>query len=288
MESVIRRTSIIQFFYLLRLSQWAKASFVLLGVFYSASLAYLPIALLAAFSFCLVASAVYIYNDLQDREQDRLHPHKCQRPLAAGDVSITFALCTLILLLLAGFVIAWSISVNLTALLGTYLLINFAYNHVLKSVPIVDVLCIACGFMLRVLAGTIGIGLPISWWLTLIATLVSFFIALCKRRLEKKLNLNRATRDVLTKYSSGLLDFLIIVAALGCFITYLFYTIYARHESVYFLLTLPFAAIGLWRFVWIAMCANTNDDPVTIFVSDNISRINMLCFLLLTLIALFK
>lgn len=282
-------TSIKQFFLLLRFSHWAKAAFVLLGVFYSASFVYLPKALFAAFAFCLIASAVYIYNDIQDREEDRLHPHKCQRPLACGEISLDFALTVLALLLLSGLVFAWLISSTLAALLGLYLLINLAYNHLLKNLPVADVLCIASGFMLRVLAGTIGIGLPISWWLTLMATLVSLFIALCKRRLEKRLGLEDLTRAVLKKYSFFSLDRMISSVALLCFISYLFYAVYARDQSFYFLLTLPFAAFGLWRFARLATVnGSDNDDPVSLFVNDNLSRFNVLCFLILTLIALFK
>ncbi|MCC5015703.1 MULTISPECIES: decaprenyl-phosphate phosphoribosyltransferase [unclassified Legionella] len=281
-------TPIKQFFMLLRFSHWSKAAFVLLGVFYSGSLEYLPDALLAAFSFCLIASAVYIYNDIQDREQDRLHPQKCRRPLASGNVSLPFALSILAILLVGGLLLAGLISINLAALLGLYLLINLAYNHALKNLPILDVLCIASGFMLRVLAGTIGIGLPISWWLTLTATLISLFIALCKRRLEKQLDLTYTTREVLKKYSPRLLDYMINGTAFCCFVAYLLYTIYARDESFYFLLTIPFAAIGLWRFAWVTRRNSGNDDPVSLFLSDNLSRFNSLCFLILTLIALFK
>jgi len=281
-------TSIKQFLLLLRLSHWSKAAFVLLGVLYSRSLAFLPDALLAAFSFCLIASAVYIYNDIQDREEDRLHPHKRKRPLASEEVSLDFALIMLAVLLLGGLILAWLISTALAALLGLYLLINLAYNHLLKSLPVVDVLCIASGFMLRVLAGTVGIGLPISWWLTITATLVSLFIALCKRRLEKQLCQKYTTRSVLEKYSFRSLDIMITTAAVCCFISYLLYTVYAHEESFYFLLTLPFAAIGLWRFAWLTLRGGDNDDPVSLFVSDNLSRFNLLCFLILTFVALFK
>ncbi|MBA2652747.1 MAG: decaprenyl-phosphate phosphoribosyltransferase [Tatlockia sp.] len=282
-------TSLENFILLLRLSHWKKAAFVLLGVFYSGSLLYLPHALLAAFAFCLISSAVYIYNDIQDREDDRLHPHKCRRPLAAGDVSLDFALSMLALLLVGGLALAWWISTTLAAILGLYLLINLAYNHLLKNVPVADVLCIASGFMLRVLAGTIGIGLPISWWLTLMAILISLFIALCKRELEKQLDLQHETRSVLKKYSFQYLDLMIVIVASACFVTYFFYTIFSRNQSFYFLLTLPFSAFGLWRFARLTMNNTTgNDDPVSLFISDNLSRFNLLCFLSLTLFALFK
>lgn len=281
-------STIKQFFLLLRLSHWTKAAFVLLGVVYSGSIDYLIPALLAALAFCLSASAVYIYNDLQDREEDRLHPQKCRRPLASGEFSLDLAVGTLGLLLISSLLLAWSISSVLAALLGLYLLINVAYNHLLKNIPVFDVLCIASGFMLRVLAGTIGIGLPISCWLTITATLVSLFIALCKRRLEKQLGLKFDTRPVLKKYSSRLLDRLITLTALSCFLTYLFYTIYVHYQSFYFLLTLPFAAIGLWRFARLTTRTTDNDDPVSLLFSDSLSRLNLLCFFLLTFVALWQ
>lgn len=282
-------TSIENFVLLLRLSHWKKAVFVFLGVFYSGALDFLPKALLAAFTFCLISSAVYIYNDIQDREDDRLHPHKCRRPLAAGEVSLNVAISMLVLLLIGGLALALVISLTLVALLGLYLLINIAYNHLLKNLPVADVLCIASGFMLRVLAGTIGIGLPISWWLTLMTILLSLFIALCKRELEKQLDLKCATKAVLKKYSFRSLDRMIVVVATACFVSYFFYTLYSRNQSIYFLLTLPFSAIGLWRFARLTMNNTTgNDDPVSLFVGDNLSRFNLLCFLLLTLVAVFK
>src|SRR5690606_11953620 len=114
--------------------------------------------------------------------------------------------------------------------------INLAYNHFLKLIPILDVLCIASGFMLRVLAGTIGIGLAISGWLTLAATLLSLFIALNKRKLEMQLGLKHSTRKVLKKYHPDFLHRLIIVIGLACFIIYFLYIIYVRNESFYFIL----------------------------------------------------
>lgn len=275
--------------YLLRFSHWSKASFVFLGVIYSELPDYLLSACIAALSFCLLSSAIYIFNDLQDREHDRVHPQKCKRPLASGDISLAFALGLLIFLLITGIMLAWLISSNLTAIVGSYLTINLIYNYSFKQIPILDVLCIASGFMLRVLAGTLGIGLPITWWLTITATLVSLFIAFCKRRLEKQLSLSVETRAVLKRYSQLTLDVSIIITAVSSFLSYLFYTILVRDESFYFLLTLPFVAIGLWRFAWLSTHNSfDDDDPISLFFDDPLSRLNLLCFLSLTLLALIN
>jgi 4-hydroxybenzoate polyprenyltransferase len=274
------------YFSLLRISHWSKAVFVLFGFFYTPINGYFIPALLAALAFCLISSAVYIYNDIQDRTEDSLHPHKKSRPLANEKVSLPEAISLLFLLLTVGLVLGWLISKQLAIILIVYLLVNLAYNHVLKLIPILDVICIAIGFMLRVLAGTIGIGLSLSIWLTVAATLLSLFIALNKRRLELQLGLKHSTRKVLKKYNPLLLQRMILGTGISCFMVYLFYIIYARDESFYFVLTLPFAAIALWRFSWLSTQDVENDDPVDVFLSDRLSRVNLWCFAILTFMAL--
>lgn len=279
-----------QGFLLLRPSHWSKSLFVLLGVFYSQAKDFMIPALFAALAFSLISSAVYIYNDIQDRSEDSLHPNKKFRPLASNQVALSHAAIALFGLLISGLILGWIISKPLALILSTYLLINLAYNHLLKLIPILDVLCIASGFMLRVLAGTIGIGLPISIWLTLATTLVSLFIALNKRRLELQLGLNlqQPTRQVLEKYSPILLDRAIVITGSASFITYLLYTLYAHADSFYFIVTLPFAAFALWRFAFLSTGNVDNDDPVNVFLHDRLSRFNLYCFIILTFMALSK
>lgn len=273
-------------FWLLRASHWTKAVFVMLGFCYTPTPGFFVPALLASLAFCLISSAVYIYNDIEDRTEDSLHPHKRHRPLASEKVSLSEAIFMLFLLLVTGLTLGWLISKKLAIILCVYLIINIAYNHFFKIIPIIDVLCIASGFMLRVLAGTVGIGLPISVWLTVTATLLSLFIALNKRKMEIRLGVKHATRKVLKKYHPLLLQWLIVGIGIMSFITYVFYIIYARDESFYFMLTVPFTAIALWRFAWLANQDIENDDPVIVFLSDQLSRINLWCFVVLTFMAL--
>jgi 4-hydroxybenzoate polyprenyltransferase len=276
------------FYRLLRITHWSKGIFVLLGVVYADSTSYWPSALLAAFSFCLVASAVYIYNDIQDLAEDRVHPHKKNRPLASNQVSVRFAVSSLIFLLLGGLGLGFFISIKLALILSIYLLINLIYNHWLRLVPIFDVLCIASGFMLRIFAGTWGIGLPITMWLTLTATLLSLLIALAKRRLEMNLGFKLTKRAVLKKYRPKTLDLMIILTGYACFTSYFLYTIYPRDRLYYFMLTLPFTAFGLWRFTHLTFQPAKNDDPILLLFSDKLSLLNLLCFCGLTLSALFQ
>lgn len=273
-------------FFLLRPSHWSKAIFVLIGSVYTQATGFFVPALFASLAFCLISSAVYIYNDIEDKSEDSLHPHKCQRPLASDLVTVTEAIVMLFILLFAGLFLGRYISTELAFILTLYLLLNVAYNHLLKFIPLLDVLCIATGFMLRILAGTVGIGLPISGWLTVAATLLSLFIALLKRRLEMRLGLKHSTRRVLRKYNPLYLKWSIFSVGMACFITYLAYIIYVRDEAFYFVLTLPFAAIALSRFYWLSNQDVDNDDPVSVFLSDRLSRINLSCFIALTFMAL--
>lgn len=271
---------------LLRISHWSKAAFVFLGLFYADDYALWPEAAGAAFAFCLLASAVYIYNDFQDMDDDRHHPRKCYRPLVSGEVSVDSAFVVLLILLVGGLLIGWYISPVLALILGAYLLLNLAYNHFLKNIVVADVLCIALGFLLRVLAGTVGIGLSLSIWLLSITLMVSLLIALCKRRLEKQMEYTKPTRAVLKKYSISALDGLIRALAVGALAVYVAYVMFCREEAFYFSLTVPFAAIGLWRFAWLSTRDSGSDDPVSVFFSDALSRINLLCFIGLTVLAL--
>lgn len=273
---------------LLRVSHWSKAVFVLFGFVYTPISGYFVPALLAAFAFCLISSAVYIYNDIQDKTEDSLHPHKKNRPLASNSITLIEAIFLLFFLLLTGLVVGGLISKTLAIILIFYLIVNLAYNHLLKLIPIADVMCIALGFMLRVLAGTIGIGLSISAWLIIAATLLSLFIALNKRRLEIQLGLKNSTRKVLKRYHPLLLQRMILGTGISCFLVYLLYIFYARTESFYFILTLPFAAFALWRFAWLSTQDVENDDPVHVFLSDRLSRVNLWCFTVLTFMALTR
>jgi 4-hydroxybenzoate polyprenyltransferase len=247
---------------------------------------YWPLALLAALAFNFMSSAVYIYNDWSDREEDKRHPEKSRRPLASGEVTIPFALTMLSLCLLLSLLLACAISWTLVIIFFTYLLINVFYNHWFRRLVFIDVLCISSGFLLRILSGTIGIGLSITWWLTMTATLLSLFIALCKRRLELNLSAPCMRRKVLSKYNAYTLDYLITIIGSCCFTTYVFYIIFVHHDSLSFWITLPFCGAGLWRFASLAINFKSSDDPVIVFWGDTISRWNLVCFFSLTMMAL--
>lgn len=289
-DTNIQSISLKNYVTLLRLPQWSKAIFIFIGVIYSnGKLDDWLIASQAAFAFCLVASAVYIYNDLRDCNEDCHHVQKAKRPLASQRISVQWAYILMVVNILAGFLIAINISTTLMMILGCYLGINFLYNHGLRELPISDVMCIASGFMLRTLAGTIGVNVPITWWLVIAATLLSLLIALCKRYLEIRFTTNGSVRPALKKYNLTILEHLITYTASGSIVFYTIYVFFVRHGALSFLLTIPCTMIGLWRMIHLTYHSKhlQTDDPVALFLADEVSCINAVIFFILTVISLW-
>lgn len=205
----------------MRPHQWLKNGFVFAGLVFSQSWQDAPLALrvLDAFAaFCCISSLVYIINDWHDRASDALHPAKQHRPLASGAVSGPLALL-LALALLAGGVLLAGGNRALLLLLALYALQNLAYSWRLKQVPVVDVSIIASGFMLRLLAGTVAVGIPPSRWLLLTGVFVALFLGFSKRKAES-FHDESSQRAVLAHYPAALLDTFMATAMTATLITY--------------------------------------------------------------------
>lgn len=271
---------------LMRPQQWIKSVFVLPGIVYAG----MPHGLWlratgACVAFALVSSAVYIMNDVHDLKDDCLHPRKRSRPLALGLVSVRHAVCLALFTLSAGLITGVAVSSTLFCLLLAYLGLSTLYNNGLRQVPILDVACIACGFMLRVLAGSIGIGLPVSRWLLVTTTLLSLCIALSKRLLEKLLYKDAAARSVLAAYTQKGLNHAVIITGVMSYLSFVAYTLRVHTGVGTFYLPLLPAALGLYRFIQILHQTPHTDDPLLVFLHDRQSCLNALFFIVLTLIA---
>jgi decaprenyl-phosphate phosphoribosyltransferase len=170
--------------------------------------------LLAFVSFCLASSAVYLLNDVSDIEADRLHPRKRMRPIAAGRLSVGAALAAAAILALAGLLLAALTGWELLAVLGGYVAIQVAYTAWLKHEPVMDLLVVSAGFLLRAVAGGVGAGLPISQWFLLVAGFGSLFMVAGKRYSElHSLGNEAGTRRSLARYTGTYLRFVWGVAA---------------------------------------------------------------------------
>ncbi|UUZ66951.1 UbiA prenyltransferase family protein [Polaromonas sp. P2-4] len=205
----------------MRPHQWLKNAFVFAGLVFSQSWQDGPLTqrvLYAFAAFCCLSSMVYIINDWHDRASDALHPTKRHRPLASGAVSPLVGMLLAGLLLVAGLLLAAG-NRTLLVLLGVYVALNLAYSWRLKQVPVIDVSIIASGFMLRLLAGTVAVGIPPSRWLLLTGIFVALFLGFSKRKAES-FHDEASQRAVLAHYPAALLDTFMAVAMAATVITY--------------------------------------------------------------------
>lgn len=254
---------------LLRPQQWVKNAFVLAGVFFAGKVfdgETLGRALTAFAAFCLASSAVYVFNDLSDRDADRLHPRKRNRPLASGLVSAPLGIFLGMACAAAGFVLAALVGVELLLLLGLYVLINAAYSRWLKHVVLLDVFCIAAGFLLRLLAGTWGIGVPPSQWFVLCTFLLSLFLGFSKRYAERMDgNMDPVSkRAVVEEYSPEFLRTLLAVTSACTLMAYGLYTMnpatVAAHGTERLIYTLPLATFVMFRYLYLVMARGFGEN----------------------------
>lgn len=276
---------------LIRPVQWIKNGFVFTGVIFS-GLVYDPQLLLsvilAAIAFCLVSSSVYIFNDIIDCESDRQHPEKKERPIASGRVTLPFAITLGVILGICGILIAYYVSWQVLAIILGYIALNAAYTIRLKHVVILDVFCISTGFMLRILAGTIGVGIPPSKWLLLCSLMITLFLGFAKRRAEiiRLRRRKEGHRKVLMNYGPVLLDELIAICATGVIITYSLYTMSPEtiriHHTENLIYTVPFVIYALFRYIYLLHHGNSGGDPTRDLLKDPHIIISVLGWSILT------
>jgi len=275
----------------MRMSQWSKNGFVLLALVFARRLSdgtALGRTLIAFVAFCFASSAVYIINDLADRERDRIHPRKRLRPIASGELSLRGAAITLTLCLCvaAGLVALltltaplniadpfrrWGGSEFLFALtMLTYVDINVAYSFWLKHLVIWDVFIIAAGFVLRALAGAFVIPVPISTWFYVCMTFLALFLALGKRRSELIRLTDQAAihRQNLRHYSLGLLDQLIVIVVTAMLLTYCLYTFQGENSNHDLMLTIPVVLFGTFRYLYLMYARAEGDQPDEVLWRD--------------------
>ena len=239
---------------LMRPHQWVKNAFVFAGLVFSQHWNDGPLAVKVVYAFaafCCLASMVYIINDWHDRDSDALHPTKRFRPLASGAVPGTVGLALAAALLLAGVALAWG-NRTLLLLLAIYVVLNLAYSWRLKQVPVVDVSIIASGFMLRLLAGTVAVGIPPSRWLLLTGMFVALFLGFSKRKAET-FHEEASQRAVLAHYSPALLDTFMAVTMTATLTTYSLFATTPEAQLQHgerLLYTVPVVIFGMLRYTY--------------------------------------
>jgi 4-hydroxybenzoate polyprenyltransferase len=260
----------------MRPRQWPKNIFVLAGLVFDGqltNLGSLSITLLAVILFCLASSLVYIINDITDIQTDRLHPFKRNRPLASGQLSQRTAIIVAVVLFVFTFPIAFYLNVNFGLIITGYFLLMLAYSSWLKHIPIVDVMIIAAGFVLRVAAGVVVmVTTEFSPWLFVTTTFLALFIALGKRRAEIDLLEGAADshRQVLKGYSLELLDQLLTIVLASTLMTYCLYTFSSpiTPGNHVMMLTIPFVIYGLFRYLYLIRMEHIGGAPEEIVLTD--------------------
>jgi 4-hydroxybenzoate polyprenyltransferase len=262
---------------LVRPHHWVKNGFVLAGLLFGHAWhdpALVAAAIAATAAFCLVSSAVYAFNDALDAARDREHPEKNSRPVARGAISVAAAHAIAALLAVAGLALAAWTGWRVAALAGAYLALNAAYSLGLKHVPVVDVFIIAAGFMLRLLAGTWGIGIQPSRWLLACGFLLTLFLGFAKRRAELERLAGDAGqhRAVLESYTLAFLDRAIFVCVIGMVVSYALYTVaeqtVALHGTESLIWTLPWVLLGSFRYLFRLHYRGGGGDPTLELLRD--------------------
>jgi 4-hydroxybenzoate polyprenyltransferase len=261
----------------LRPAQWSKNLLVFAGLLFGRRLLD-PTAVLDAglafVVFCGLSGAVYLVNDIADREADQRHPLKAQRPIASGALSVSTATAVALGLGVVCLAVSYVVGPAFSGVATAYLALQILYSFVLKDIVIIDVLTIAIGFVLRAVGGAVAVRVEISYWLLVCTILLALFIALAKRRHEIVLLSAGAAshRAILGEYSPYLLDQMIGVVTASTLISYVFYTIspetQAKFGTTWLGLTIPFPLYGIFRYLYLVHQREGGGSPADLLLTD--------------------
>lgn len=277
-----------------RPEQWIKNIFVLAPVVFSLRFTHLDSlfrSLLAAGCFCLISSAVYVFNDLVDADADRQHPRKRTRPIAAGRISSAWAVGLIGSLSATAALIGLLVfSAEFMALAGAYVALSVSYCVWLKHKVILDVMSIALGFVLRLLVGCVAVAVDASPWMLVCGFSLALVLGFGKRRVEIAQGVTHKYRRALEAYSPPILDTFLAISTAVCLLSYMLYTVAAetlrRHQTDKLIYTTPLVAYPLFRYVLKTRVGSGGDGPTEILTSDWIFWTAGLLWLLLAVVIL--
>jgi len=282
-----------QYIRLLRPKQWLKNLFIFLPLFFGGSLLNSWLFLQAAIAFIafsLIASSIYCFNDIWDVHEDRLHPTKSKRPIAAGKISISGAYIILVFLLLAScsiiFLFFGELKWKIAGIFLFYYILNILYCVKLKQIAIVDVFIIALGFVLRVIIGGMVTGIYLSLWILLMTFLLALFLAFAKRRDEVLINQEKGllVRSNINRYNLNFLNLVLAVTGSITMVCYIMYTVSdevtARFQSNYVYTTSIFVLAGIIRYLQLTLVDTKSGSPTNILVKDRFIQLCILAWII--------
>ena len=265
-----------QIFVLMRPEHWVKNLFLFIPAFFAARLdepSVLYNAMMGFVAFCLIASAVYVLNDMVDATQDRNHPDKNRRPVASGAISIRQAIAILVLLLFFSTALAAYLSTSMLIFSLLYFVINLFYSFSLKHIAIIDISLIGLGFLLRIFAGGAVTGVAVSQWLIILTFLLALILGLAKRRGEYVIAMGENNfRKALEGYNLPFLDVGITVCSTVAIVAYLMYCfspeVTERMGSSQIYFTAFFVILGILRYLQLTLVFNKTESPTRALLRD--------------------
>ncbi len=285
----------------MRPKQWIKNLLLFAGLIFSHhffDIVRVRYAIVGFVLFCLISGVIYIINDIRDADSDRLHPLKCKRPIASGrlPVSVAYAAAAIlaVLALLGSFALNWEFA----SLVMIYFVLMLAYSIWLKHVVILDLMIVAMGFVLRAIAGVKAIELPgediaITPWFISCILFLALFIIICKRRHELVLLSDDAGhhRPVLEHYSPAFLDQMVSVATAATVVSYSLYVTIGVPNlpgGPYLIYTLPFVLYGIFRYLFLVYKRDEGGAPESTFLQDPALIINVILWLIVVSLILYR
>jgi 4-hydroxybenzoate polyprenyltransferase len=273
----------------LRVKQWTKNLLLFAGAVFARQILIYPKLIrvsIAFFVFCLLSSALYIINDLNDLPSDRNHPRKRFRPIASGAIPIPVAITISVMLGVISFSIAYFLGLPFFITAIGYAFLTVAYTFYLKRLVIIDVMTIAAGFVLRAVAGAAVINVAISPWLLVCTLLLALFLALTKRQQELQNNGTESGRMVLNLYSAIFLNQVITIVTAATLTGYFLYTFTAHTEKL--MITILFVIYGIFRYLFLTHREGSGEEPEQVLWSDLPFMINLLSWIICSGIIIYK
>jgi len=280
----------------LRPRQWVKNVFLFVGLVFSQNLFKIDLFIKVCegfLVFCLAASSIYVFNDIHDRESDRRHPEKYRRPLAQGSLLVSEAYMVSMVLAAVALMLAFMMDRTFLLILLAYFVLNLAYSLKIKQVVILDIMFIASGFVLRILAGTTLAGVNPSDWLVICTITLSLFLGFSKRRNELVLMGENAgtQRKVLKEYSIHFLDQMISMVTACTVMSYILYTVspetVGRFGTKNLMFSIPFALFGVFRYLYLIYLKKKMGDPIDLILKDFPFLLNILLWISAIMIIIY-
>lgn len=274
---------------LLRIKQWVKNLFLFIPVFFAGNIfnfSKLALILSGAFAFSLVASGIYVLNDYQDRQVDRLHPRKKTRPIASGEVSERTAQVLMVILLGGGLALSFFINQLFFYILVIYVVLNIGYSMGLKNVAILDLFIVASGFLLRVYSGGIIANVPVTEWLAIMILLLALFLVTAKRRddLLIRSETGELVRKASQSYNLEFINSCLTLLSAVIIVAYIMYSVSPevteRFKSSHLFMTTVFVIAGIMRYLQITFVEQDSGSPTNVLYRDKFILVTIVGWIL--------